>query len=228
MDQERRSAHLARPTHQRAIKPWPLRCWRFPAASHRDDFIVDSEAGTATCPAGHTVVDHVRTEMLCLELVCQAASESDSQSLCSPRSGLLSLPPVRLNKAQEGRCSWNRTEGGYMRGEALGHFSPAFGDACMAWEGGGRTPGQALSGPGCFTRIEQNCPNCQTMVLLLEPPTLTVCGGCDTEIPVPGKTRPLTRNRPDPTAQPVIPGENTTHPQLDGRTCRKDEATPVR
>ena len=30
-----------------------------------------------------------------------------------------------------------------MRGEALGHFSPAFGDACMAWEGGGRTPGQA-------------------------------------------------------------------------------------
>lgn len=39
--------------HELAIKPWP-----FPKTGRytRDDFIVDKHAGTATCPAGHTVM----------------------------------------------------------------------------------------------------------------------------------------------------------------------------
>jgi IS5 family transposase len=45
---------LGKANHQRAIKPWPLGL-AVPGGFTRDDFIVDSEAGTATCPAGHTV-----------------------------------------------------------------------------------------------------------------------------------------------------------------------------
>ena len=54
MDQARPSPHLARPTIHAAIKPWPLGPGRS-RRLHRDDFVVDDEAGTATCPAGHTV-----------------------------------------------------------------------------------------------------------------------------------------------------------------------------
>jgi IS5 family transposase len=40
--------------HSAAIKPWPSPP-SVPGGFHRDDFIVDFDAGTATCPAGHTV-----------------------------------------------------------------------------------------------------------------------------------------------------------------------------
>jgi hypothetical protein len=40
--------------HSAAIKPWPSPP-SVPDGFHRDDFIVDIDAGTATCPAGHTV-----------------------------------------------------------------------------------------------------------------------------------------------------------------------------
>jgi IS5 family transposase len=40
--------------HSTAIKPFPTHA-PFPGAFHRDDFIVDHKARTATCPAGHTV-----------------------------------------------------------------------------------------------------------------------------------------------------------------------------
>jgi IS5 family transposase len=40
--------------HSAAIKPWPSPP-SVPGGFHRDDFIVDLAAGTATCPAGHTV-----------------------------------------------------------------------------------------------------------------------------------------------------------------------------
>ena len=47
-------AALSKTKHRRAIKPWPLR-----QAIHgdvdRDDFVMDEVAGTATCPAGHSV-----------------------------------------------------------------------------------------------------------------------------------------------------------------------------
>ena len=47
-------AALGKAKHRRAIKPWPTTAgsarWL-----RRDDFIVDEHAGTATCPAGHTV-----------------------------------------------------------------------------------------------------------------------------------------------------------------------------
>jgi IS5 family transposase len=40
--------------HQRAIKPYPTHS-AIPGGFHRDDFIVDEDAGTVTCPAGHVV-----------------------------------------------------------------------------------------------------------------------------------------------------------------------------
>jgi len=45
---------LGKAQHQRAIKPWHTK----PAVRggfEREDFVVDESAGTATCPAGHTV-----------------------------------------------------------------------------------------------------------------------------------------------------------------------------
>jgi len=45
---------LAKATHRRAIKPWPTST-AIPGGFDRDDFVVDEAAGTATCPAGHTV-----------------------------------------------------------------------------------------------------------------------------------------------------------------------------
>ncbi len=45
---------LGKATHRRAIKPWPLSA-AIPGGFARDDFVVDAQAGTATCPAGHTV-----------------------------------------------------------------------------------------------------------------------------------------------------------------------------
>jgi len=47
-------AALARPSRSLAIKPIPLRA-AVPGGFTRDDFIVDHDARTATCPAGHTV-----------------------------------------------------------------------------------------------------------------------------------------------------------------------------
>lgn len=40
--------------HRAAIKPWPLQT-AVPGGFDRDDFVVDHDAGTVTCPAGHTV-----------------------------------------------------------------------------------------------------------------------------------------------------------------------------
>jgi IS5 family transposase len=40
--------------HQSAIKPFPM-VTAVPGGFHRDDFIVDHETRTVTCPAGHTV-----------------------------------------------------------------------------------------------------------------------------------------------------------------------------
>jgi hypothetical protein len=47
-------AALSAAGHRKAIKPWPMNR-AVPGGFDRDDFIVDHEAGTATCPAGHTV-----------------------------------------------------------------------------------------------------------------------------------------------------------------------------
>ena len=41
--------------HERAIKPHPTTS-AVPGGFHRDDFIVDEDAGTVTCPQGHVVV----------------------------------------------------------------------------------------------------------------------------------------------------------------------------
>ena len=40
--------------HTQTVKPWPLRP-AVPGGFTRDDFAVDPEAGTVTCPGGHTV-----------------------------------------------------------------------------------------------------------------------------------------------------------------------------
>jgi len=45
---------LGQAKHHRAIKPWPMSP-AIPGGFDRDDFVVDEAAGTATCPAGHTV-----------------------------------------------------------------------------------------------------------------------------------------------------------------------------
>jgi IS5 family transposase len=60
-------AELRRQQHRQAIKPWPMTdTGRF----SRDDFTVDYEAHTATCPAGHTV--HVtRTGLGKFDRYCQ-------------------------------------------------------------------------------------------------------------------------------------------------------------
>ncbi len=40
--------------HQAVVKPWPLHR-AIPGGFNRDDFVIDHDARTATCPAGHTV-----------------------------------------------------------------------------------------------------------------------------------------------------------------------------
>jgi len=45
---------LGKAKHQRAIKPWPTTP-AVPGGFEREDFVVDESAGTATCPAVHTV-----------------------------------------------------------------------------------------------------------------------------------------------------------------------------
>jgi len=47
-------AALAKAGHHRAIKPWP-RSPAVPGGFQREDFVVDTKAGTVTCPAGHSV-----------------------------------------------------------------------------------------------------------------------------------------------------------------------------
>jgi IS5 family transposase len=47
-------AFLRAAGHDQAIKPMPLRS-AVPGGFNRDDFVVDHDARTATCPAGHTV-----------------------------------------------------------------------------------------------------------------------------------------------------------------------------
>jgi IS5 family transposase len=47
-------ASLGQAKHRAAIKPWPLQR-AVPGGFDRDDFALDHDAGTATCPAGHTV-----------------------------------------------------------------------------------------------------------------------------------------------------------------------------
>ena len=47
-------AALAKAGYHQAIKPHPLSI-AVPGGFDRDDFVVDAKAGTATCPAGHTV-----------------------------------------------------------------------------------------------------------------------------------------------------------------------------
>src|SRR5487761_2204741 len=47
-------AALGRAGHHRAIKPFPSHP-AIPGGFERDDFVVDEDAGTATCPAGHAV-----------------------------------------------------------------------------------------------------------------------------------------------------------------------------
>jgi IS5 family transposase len=47
-------AALGKAKHRQAIKPWPMTS-AVPGGFTRDDFVVDLHAGTATCPAGHTV-----------------------------------------------------------------------------------------------------------------------------------------------------------------------------
>ena len=48
-------AALSAARHHKALKPWPLNT-AVPGGFSRDDFLVDHEAKTATCPAGHTVI----------------------------------------------------------------------------------------------------------------------------------------------------------------------------
>jgi IS5 family transposase len=45
---------LRRARHSAAVKPWPTTT-AVPGGFHRDDFLVDVDAGTVTCPMGHTV-----------------------------------------------------------------------------------------------------------------------------------------------------------------------------
>ncbi len=47
-------AALQAAEHRTVIKPWPIQR-TVPGGFDRDDFVVDHDAGTATCPAGHTV-----------------------------------------------------------------------------------------------------------------------------------------------------------------------------
>jgi hypothetical protein len=47
-------AALGAAEHRTAIKPWPMQR-AVPGGFDRDDFFVDHDAGTASCPAGHTV-----------------------------------------------------------------------------------------------------------------------------------------------------------------------------
>ena len=47
-------AALGEAGHQGAIKPHPT-SRAVPGGFHRDDFVIDEDAGTATCPAGHVV-----------------------------------------------------------------------------------------------------------------------------------------------------------------------------
>ena len=79
---------LGKAKHQRAIKPWPTKP-AVPGGFEREDFIVDYEARTATCPAGHTVtitaqrhaVFGVRCRGCPLRARCTRAKEGRTLSL---------------------------------------------------------------------------------------------------------------------------------------------------
>ena len=45
--------------HHRAIKPHPTSSV-VPGGLHRDDFVVDEDAGAVTCPQGHVVMNSLR------------------------------------------------------------------------------------------------------------------------------------------------------------------------
>jgi len=63
-------AALAASEHRPAIKPFPTNT-AVPGGFHRDDFIVNHQAHTVTCPAGHTVTitskNHATFGVLCRE-----------------------------------------------------------------------------------------------------------------------------------------------------------------
>ena len=92
--------------HRAAIKPWPLQT-AVPGGFHRDDFVVDHDAGTVTCPAGHTVkitprlnaVFGRRCHDCALRAHCTTAKDGRSLDLTPHDNELVAL-----------RASWSRGE----------------------------------------------------------------------------------------------------------------------
>ena len=81
----RSSAARAKAGYRRAIKPHPLSI-AVPGGFDRDDFVVDAKAGTATCPAGHTVSLYPAPGRRSLVL-CAGAARYGSAAPNRPRAG---------------------------------------------------------------------------------------------------------------------------------------------
>jgi IS5 family transposase len=97
-------AALAASCHRRAIKPWPMSS-AIPGGFTRDDFAVDSRAGTATCPAGHSVrITAGRAAVFGVR--CQGCSER-SRCTRSIRGKTLRLHP-RDEELVASRRAWHQ------------------------------------------------------------------------------------------------------------------------
>ena len=99
-------AALRRNRHRAAIKPWPMKT-PVPGGFDRDDFVVDHDASTATCPAGQvvkimpslTATFGVRCRGCALRGRCTTAKDGRSLELTPHDKELVAL-----------RASWRRGE----------------------------------------------------------------------------------------------------------------------
>jgi IS5 family transposase len=96
---------LRRGKHRLAIKPWPMAdTGRF----GRDDFTVDHDAGTATCPAGHTVRVTARGNAT-FDKFCNAGCQLRERCTTAQDGRALRLKP-HDSELVEARRAWRAGE----------------------------------------------------------------------------------------------------------------------
>jgi IS5 family transposase len=95
-------AALDKAKHRKAIKPWPMTT-AIPGGFDRDDFMVDEEAGTVTCPAGHSVMI-TPSRAACFGLRCGGCSLKE-RCTTAKRGRTLQLHP-HDDELVESRRAW--------------------------------------------------------------------------------------------------------------------------
>ena len=99
-------AALQAAEHRTVIKPWPIQR-TVPGGFDRDDFVVDHDAGTATCPAGHTVKITPRLNAVFEGTVMAAHCESAAPP---PKTVERSTSLLTTKSWSRRRASWRQGE----------------------------------------------------------------------------------------------------------------------